>query len=57
MKANRPHDDPVYLGGISVLLVDDCEVVRSAIAAMLEHYGATVTAVGTADEALEVLPR
>ena len=57
MKANSPHDDPVYLGGVRVLLVDDCEAVRGTIAEMLEDYGASVTTVGTADEALEVLSR
>ena len=57
MNANPPHDGPVYLGGVSVLAVDDCEVIRATIVAMLEHYGAAVTAVGTAVEALEVLSR
>jgi CheY-like chemotaxis protein len=52
MTANLPHDD-VYLGGVSVLVVDD----RATIAAMLEHCGAAVTAVGSADEALEALER
>ena len=56
MKCNSPHDD-VYLGGVSVLVVDDYEPVRGVAAAMLEYCGATVTAVGSADEALEALKR
>ena len=51
-----PHDE-VYLGGVSVLVVDDYESVRAAVAALLTFYGATVTAVGSADEALEALQR
>jgi CheY-like chemotaxis protein len=50
-----PTLDDVYLGGVSVLVVDDCTSVRATVAKMLEHYGATVTAVASADEALEVL--
>lgn len=56
MKSNSLHD-AVYLGGVSVLVVDDCESVRNVVAAMLEHCGAAVTAVGSADEALEALKR
>src|SRR3989442_8590744 len=56
MTANLPHDD-VYLGGVSVLVVDPCKSVRTVVAAMLEHCGAAVTAVGSADEALEALKR
>ena len=56
MRATPPHDE-VYLGGVSVLVVDDCKPVRATVAAMLEHYGAAVTAVGSADEALEALER
>jgi CheY-like chemotaxis protein len=56
MESNSLHDD-VYLGGVSVLVVDDYEPVRAVVAAMLQHCGATVTAVGSADEALEVLER
>jgi CheY-like chemotaxis protein len=52
-----PGLDDVYLGGVSVLVVDDCNLVRATVAAMLEHYGATVTAVASADEALEALVR
>jgi len=56
MRATPPNDD-VYLGGIRVLVVDDCKLVRATVGAMLEHYGAAVTAVGSADEALETLER
>jgi CheY-like chemotaxis protein len=56
MRFKSTHDD-VYLGGVSVLVVDDYESVRTVVAAMLEHCGAAVTAVGSADEALEVLKR
>jgi CheY-like chemotaxis protein len=57
MKVTSADGGDVYLGGISVLVVDDCQLVRSTVTAMLEHYGAAVTAVGSADEALEVLER
>lgn len=43
------------LSGVRVLLVDDCWHVRTTVAAMLEHFGAVVTAVGSADEALEAV--
>ena len=56
MKDRSPHDD-VYLGGVSVLVVEDCELVRTTETAMRENYGATVTAVGSADEALTALER
>src|SRR4029453_13020036 len=54
MSPDPPHDD-VYLGGISVLVVDDCKLVRATVAAMLEHYGPAVTAVGTAGAGLAAL--
>jgi CheY-like chemotaxis protein len=47
----------MYLGGVRVLVVDDYKPARAVVAAMLEHSGATVTAVGSADEALEALER
>jgi len=56
MRAHLPHED-MYLGGISVLVVDDCKLVLATVAAMLQHYGAAVTAVGSADAALEALVR
>jgi CheY-like chemotaxis protein len=57
MSANTSSPDRVYLGGVRVLLVDNSRYVRTVVTAMLEDYGATVTAVATADEALEVLER
>src|SRR5437879_12569928 len=57
MSANLSSPDRVYLGGVRVLLVDNSPYIRAVVTAMLEDYGATVTAVGTADEALEVLER
>ena len=47
----------MYLGGIRVLVVDGSNLVRATVTAMLEHYGAAVTAVASADEALEALQR
>jgi CheY-like chemotaxis protein len=38
-------------------VVDDIAVMRMTVTMILEHYGATVTAVGSADEALEALER
>src|SRR2546428_11789970 len=52
-----PSRGGVFLGGVRVLVVDDCEYVRSTVIAMLEHYGAGVTAVATAVEALEAVER
>ena len=45
------------LNGVRVLLVDDCWHVRATVAAMLEYFGAVVTVVGLADEALEAVER
>jgi CheY-like chemotaxis protein len=56
MKSNSPYVD-AYLGGVSVLVVDDYEPLRVGVVAMLESCGAAVTAVGSADEALEALQR
>ena len=55
--AAAPLSGGVFLGGVSVLVVDNCKAVRATITAMLEHFGAAVTAVGSADEALAVLVR
>ena len=52
---NPPYDE--VLNGVQVLLVDDCKLVRATVAAMLEHCGATVIAVGLADEALAAVER
>ncbi len=56
MRANHSRDD-VFLGGVRVLVVDDSGPVREVVTMALEQYGATVTAVGSADEALETLER
>jgi CheY-like chemotaxis protein len=56
MRPDSLHDD-VYLGGISVLVVDDYAPLRAGVAAMLEHCGAAVTAVGSAEEAFEAFQR
>ena len=48
--AEAPH-----LDGVRVLVVDDMRYVRDVVTEILERDGATVTAVGTAEEALEVL--
>jgi CheY-like chemotaxis protein len=57
MSANLSSPDRVYLGGVRVLLVDSSPYIRSVVTAMLEDSGATVTAVATAEEALETLER
>ena len=43
------------LDGIRVLVVDDEPYLRQLVTEILEHGGATVTAVGSAEEALEAL--
>jgi CheY-like chemotaxis protein len=43
------------LNGVRVLVVDDTSYVLDAVTAILEQDGATVTAVGTAEEALIAL--
>jgi CheY-like chemotaxis protein len=57
MSANLSSPDRVYLGGVRVLLVDSSPYIRAVVTAMLEDSGATVTAVATAEEALETLER
>lgn len=52
-----PIIDAPHLHGVRVLVVDDMLYVRDVVTAMLEHAGATVTAVASAEEALEVLQR
>jgi len=44
------------LAAVHVLVVDDSAVVRALLATLLEDHGATVTGVGSAAEALRVLP-
>src|SRR3989442_9055913 len=49
--------DAAHLHGVRVLVVDDMAYVRDVVTEILERDGATVTAVGSAEEALEVLQR
>jgi len=55
MSSNSSRDD-VFLGGVRVLVVDDSGPICGLITEILEHYGATVTTVNSAYEALEILP-
>jgi signal transduction histidine kinase len=48
---------PVNLGGVRVLLVDDETDSRNFLSMSLRQYGAEVTALGSADEAVSVLQR
>ena len=56
-----PHEyrlsDGPRLTGVWVLVVDDMRSVQQRVTDILGRAGATVTAVGSADEALEVLQR
>jgi CheY-like chemotaxis protein len=45
------------LDGVRVLVVDDASYVLDVVADILKRYGARVTAVGTAEEALDALQR
>jgi CheY-like chemotaxis protein len=49
--------DHSRLNGVRVLIVDDTRSVLDVVTDMLKHNGAEVTAVGTAEEALDVLQR
>ena len=56
MKKSGPHlHSGPRLDGVRVLVVDDAPYVLQAVTAILEEDGATVTAVGTAEEALAAL--
>jgi CheY-like chemotaxis protein len=44
------------LAAVRILVVDDNALVRALLTTLLESYGATVTSVGSAAEALRVLP-
>ena len=52
----RRTDEP-RLHGVRVLVVEDMSYVRDVVTEILERDGATVTAVSSSDEALEVLQR
>ncbi|AVH70584.1 PAS domain S-box protein [Nostoc sp. 'Lobaria pulmonaria (5183) cyanobiont'] len=56
-KAPQPEvsNDDTLLAGVQILLVDDQADVREFFSFALEQYGATVTAVESADEALQTL--
>jgi CheY-like chemotaxis protein len=49
--------DQSRLDGVRVLVVDDARAVLDVITDMLKHSGAEVTAVSSAEEALDVLQR
>ena len=51
---SEPH--PITLAAVRVLVVDDNSLVRTLLTTLLEAYGASVTGVGSAAEALRVLP-
>jgi len=57
LPAEAPETSQRPLTGIRVLLVDDDEDMRSAVAAVLEEHGAHVTAVASAAAALAALER
>jgi signal transduction histidine kinase/ActR/RegA family two-component response regulator len=63
LSEEAPPDDAIVtfqrdgLAGLKVLVVDDAEDAREALSVLLGHYGARVTAVGSVDEALDVLER
>jgi CheY-like chemotaxis protein len=48
-------NDGPRLDGVRVLVVDDVRAVREVVAEILAHDGAKVTAVGSAEEALDAL--
>ncbi len=50
-------NDRSRLDGVRVLVVDDARNVRHVVAEILKQDGATVTAVGSAEEALAALQR
>jgi signal transduction histidine kinase/CheY-like chemotaxis protein len=55
---HAPREDrPVTLEGISVLIVDDNDEARELLGIALEGYGATITTVSSARQALERIQR
>ncbi len=55
MSTGAEGTEEIQLAGVRVLLVDDEADARELLAEVLEQYGATVTAVASADEAVRVL--
>jgi len=55
MRQSVVHESP--LDGVSVLVVEDHELVRDVICRLLVEFGAAVTAAGGVAEALEALER
>ena len=55
MKTGPPLRRGPRLDGVRVLVVDDTSYLLDVVTAILEQDGATVTAVGTAEEALAAL--
>ncbi len=51
----RSLTDGPHLDGVRVLVVDDMRYVRDVVTEIIERAGATVTAVGSAEDALDVL--
>jgi CheY-like chemotaxis protein len=49
--------DRLRLDGVRVLVVDDAQYVLDVVTAILQRSGAVVTAVASAEEALDVLQR
>jgi signal transduction histidine kinase/CheY-like chemotaxis protein len=49
--------EPVTLDGISILIVDDENDARELLVAMLQNFGASVRAIGSANEAIDLLKR
>ena len=49
--------DVASLDGVRILVVDDRRSVRQVVTDILECAGATVTAVGSAEDALDILQR
>ncbi len=57
MSQTRRIEETARLDGIRVLVVDDSPYVLAHVTEILEQRGATVAAVGSADEALQIVGR
>jgi CheY-like chemotaxis protein len=57
MSQTRRIKETARLDGILVLVVDDSPNVLAHVTEILEQRGATVAAVGSADEALQIVER